>query len=59
MNNIIVTIYMQKFATNDNSAKIFGLTSISVGFSMFFGPLIGSTISYFFFHKHRFFLQHL
>ncbi|MCT8347552.1 MFS transporter [Photorhabdus temperata] len=48
MNNIIVTIYMQKFATNDNSAKIFGLTSISVGFSMFFGPLIGSTISYFF-----------
>ncbi|WP_445375248.1 MFS transporter [Photorhabdus tasmaniensis] len=47
MNNIIVTIYMQKFATNDNSAKIFGLTSISVGFSMFFGPLIGSTISYF------------
>ncbi|KOY61382.1 MFS transporter [Photorhabdus heterorhabditis] len=48
MNNIIVTIYMQKFATNDNSAKIFGLTSISVGFSMFIGPLIGSTISYFF-----------
>ncbi|AKH64412.1 MULTISPECIES: MFS transporter [Photorhabdus] len=47
MNNIIVTIYMQKFANNDNSAKIFGLTSISVGFSMFFGPLIGSTISYF------------
>ncbi|WP_391529895.1 MFS transporter [Photorhabdus akhurstii] len=48
MNNIIVTIHMQKFATNDNSAKIFGLTSISVGFSMFIGPLIGSTISYFF-----------
>ncbi len=48
MNNIIVTIYMQKFATNDNSAKIFGLTSISVGFSMFIGPLIGLTISYFF-----------
>ncbi|MBS9423658.1 MFS transporter [Photorhabdus caribbeanensis] len=48
MNNIIVTIYMQKFATNDNSAKIFGLTSISVGFSMFIGPLIGSTISYLF-----------
>ncbi|WP_434523907.1 MFS transporter [Photorhabdus asymbiotica] len=48
MNNIIITIYMQKFATHDNSAKIFGLTSISVGFSMFIGPLIGSTISYFF-----------
>ncbi|WP_334223584.1 MULTISPECIES: MFS transporter [Photorhabdus] len=48
MNNIIVTIFMQKFATNDNSAKIFGLTSISVGFSMFIGPLIGSTISYLF-----------
>ncbi|MCC8415687.1 MFS transporter, partial [Photorhabdus laumondii] len=48
MNNIIITIYMQKFATNDNSAKIFGLTSISVGFSMFIGPLIGSTISYLF-----------